>query len=260
MDKKNKNTINNKVYLSIIIPAYNEEKNILRTLKKVGSFLELQDYSYEILVMDDGSTDSTCEIATNFSKANSLVKVCKLPHRGKAATVISGMEMANGEYVLFSDADLATPIEEVKKLMHYITNDKYDIAIASREGVGAVRKNEPLLRHVMGRIFNLVVQSLLVRGLNDTQCGFKLFSSVACKKVVSKLSLYKNAKEIKVPKVTAFDVEILFVAKKLGFKIKSVPVEWTHVETDRINPLRDSFVNFFDVVKVWINDKKGYYK
>lgn len=260
MDKKIKKQVKNRVFLSIIVPTYNEEKNILNTLKKIGSFLESQKYTYEILLMDDGSTDSTSEIASNFSKANKFVKVCKLPHRGKAATVIAGMEMAGGDYVLFSDADLATPIEEVKKLLHYVINDKYDIAIASREGIGAVRKNEPFIRHIMGRVFNLIVQILLVKGLKDTQCGFKLFTNHSCKKVVSKLSLYKNAKEIKVPKVTAFDVEILFVAKRLGFKIKSVPVEWTHIETDRINPLRDSFVNFFDVLKVWLNDKKGYYK
>lgn len=259
MEQK-KEAVSSKIYLSVVIPAYNEEKNILTTLKKVEAYLEKQDFSYEILVMDDGSSDSTAEIANNFAKANKNVQVFVLPHRGKAPTVIDGMEKATGKFILFSDADLATPIEEVKKLLHYLVDDNYDLSIASREGVGAVRRNEPFIRHLMGRVFNYIVQILLVKGLNDTQCGFKLFKHNVCKNIVSKLSLYKNSKEIKVPKVTAFDVEILFVAKKLGYKIKSVPVEWTYVETPRISPLRDSIVNFLDVVKVFVNDKKGNYK
>lgn len=257
-DKKEK--IKKAVFLSVVIPAFNEEKNILNTLKRVEGFLNEQEYSYEILVMDDGSTDSTVEVANNFARANKNVKVHSLPHRGKASTVLEGMQKSEGDFVLFSDADLATPIEEVRKLLHYATNEKYDVVIASREGVGAVRKDEPFIRHLMGRVFNIIVQLLLVKGINDTQCGFKLFSQTSAKKIVSKLSLYRNAKVIKIPKVTAFDVEMLFVAKKLKYKIKSVPVEWQYVETKRVSPLRDSFVNFWDVVKVFINDKKGKYK
>lgn len=258
--EKNQIKKNSKVFLSVVIPAYNEEKNILSTLKATEAFLEKQSYTYEVLVMDDGSSDSTLNIANNFAKNSKNIQVHNLVHRGKAPTVIDGIKNSNGKYILFCDADLATPIEEVKKLLHYLVEDKYDIAIASREGVGAVRKNEPLMRHIMGRVFNLLIQLILFKGIEDTQCGFKLFKSEAAKKIISKMKLYENAKQIKVARVSAFDVEILFIAKKLGFSVKSIPVEWNYVETTRVNPIRDSFVNFLDVVRVYINDKKGLYK
>lgn len=246
-------------YLSVVIPAYNEEKNILSTLKRVESFLNDYKKSYEVLVMDDGSADSTYEISSNFVKTNKKLKVYNLPHKGKANAVISGIKAAKGKYILFADADLATPIEEVKKLLHYITDKKFDISIGSREGVGAVRKDEPFYRHFMGRVFNFIVQAILIKGIEDTQCGFKLFTNESAKKIIKKMKLYSDAPEIDVPKVTAFDTEILFVAKKLGYKVKSVPVEWQYVDTDRVSAWRDSIHNFLDVVKVWSNDKKGLY-
>ena len=246
-------------YISVVIPAFNEEKNILSTLKKVESFLINYKKSYEILVMDDGSTDATVSIATTFANTNPKIKIVPLIHKGKANAVIQGLKKAQGKYILFSDADLATPIEELKKLLHYITDQKYDISIGSREGVGAVRKDEPLYRHIMGRIFNYLVQIVLIKGINDTQCGFKLFTYESAKTIIKKMKLYSDAPEIKVAKVTAFDTEILFLAKKLGYKVKSVPVEWQYVETVRVSAWRDSLQNFLDVVNVWINDKKGLY-
>jgi len=148
----------------------------------------------------------------------------------------------------------------LKKLLHYITDQKYDISIGSREGVGAVRKDEPFYRHLMGRVFNYLVQIILIKGINDTQCGFKLFTNESAKAIIKKMRLYSNAPEITVAKVTAFDTEILFLAKKLGYRVKSVAVEWQYVETNRVSAWRDSLQNFFDVLKVWYNDKKGLYK
>ncbi|PIR43561.1 glycosyl transferase [candidate division WWE3 bacterium CG10_big_fil_rev_8_21_14_0_10_32_10] len=248
-----------KPFLSVIIPAYNEEKNILDTLKNVENFLDKEDYAYEILVMDDGSSDSTYSIANNYSSTNKCIKVFNLPHRGKANTVIDGFKQAKGTYILFTDADSATPISEVKKLLHYVTEQGFDVCIASREGVGAVRKNEPWLRHFMGRVFNTLIRFLLLPGIEDTQCGFKLFTNISAKNIISKMKLYDSAEEINVPKVTAFDVELLFVAIKLRYKVKSVPVEWQYGEDSKVSNLRDSLNNFLDVAKVWWNNKKGLY-
>jgi glycosyltransferase involved in cell wall biosynthesis len=254
-----KEKVINKPYLSVVIPAFNEETNILETLKKTESYLETRDYTYEILVVDDGSIDSTFQIAQNFAKTSKSITVQKLPHRGKAPTVIDGMRMAKGERILFTDADSATPIEEVKKLLHYINDENYDVAIGSREGTGAVRHNEPFIRHFMGRVFNLIVKILLFKGIEDTQCGFKMFTAEANKKIIPKLKIYENAKEIKHASVSAFDVEILYVAKKLDLKIKSVPVDWTYGEDTKVNNIRDSWNNFKDVVTVWNNGRKGKY-
>lgn len=246
-------------YISIVIPAFNEEKNILGTLKKTESFFEGQGYSYEILVMDDGSKDSTYNIASNYARTNPLIKVFKLVHRGKANTVIDGIKMASGSYILFTDADSATPIYEVKKLLHYITDQGFDISIGSREGVGAVRKNEPWLRHFMGRVFNTIIQFLLVSDIEDTQCGFKLFTRDVASNIIKRMKLYTIAEEISVPKVTAFDVEMLFIARKLGYKIKPVPVEWNYGENSKVNNVRDSWNNLLEVLKVWWNNRKGLY-
>ncbi len=247
-------------FISIVIPAYNEEKNILNTLKTIEEFLSQQDYSYEILVMNDGSTDSTSSIAHNFSNTNKHIFVYDLPHKGKANAVLEGFRKAKGTYVLFSDADLATPIKELKKLLHYALDEGYDVVIASREGVGALRKNEPWIRHFMGRVFNYIVQFMLIPGLDDTQCGFKLFKRSKALQIIDKMRIHANSKELKVPKVTAFDVEMLFLARKMGLKIKPVSVEWHYGEDTKVNNLRDSVNNFLEVLKVWWNNKKGLYK
>jgi dolichyl-phosphate beta-glucosyltransferase len=250
---------NNHIYLSVVTPAYNEEKNILNTLKKIEGFLEQEPYNYEVLVMNDGSQDKTGEIAGKYADTNSKIKVYNLPHRGKAPTVVDGIKTARGKYVLFTDADSATPIEEVKKLLFYAVEENYEVVIASREGIGAVRHNEPFTRHIMGRIFNKIVQFLLLPGIEDTQCGFKLFENKAAKKVINNMKLYTEAQEISVPRVTAFDVEMLYVAKKLGYKIKSVSVEWNYGKYSKVSHFRDSLVNLSDVLKVWWNNKKGVY-
>lgn len=245
--------------LSIVIPTYNEEKTIKRSLGKVVDFLESGGFDYEIVVADDGSADGTVAAVETFSPGSKRIRGIKMPHRGKGATVRDGILASGGKYVLFSDADLSTPIEELKRLLNW-TEQGWDIAIGSREGIGARRENEPWYRHLMGRGFNFVVKLIALRGFEDTQCGFKLFKAAAAKDIFARLKLYGDeAKEAAVPKVTAFDVEVLFVAKKLGYKIKEVPVSWHHVKTTRVNPWRDSFSMFWDVVKVRINDLKGLY-
>lgn len=248
-----------KPYLSIIIPAYNEEPNFKKGLiNEVPLYLEKQDYSYEVLIVDDGSSDDTASLAEAFAKKHKNFRVIKNPHQGKAQTVKKGVEEANGELILFTDFDQATPISEVSNLLKFIP--EYDIVIGSRQLAGAKREKEPIHRHIMGLGFNIVVQILTVRGIKDTQAGFKCFKGNVAKELFSALKVYSKGKPVKGALVTAFDVELLFLAKKRGYKIKEVPIIWHHVATTRVNPLKDSVRMFRDVVKIRVNDIRGVYK
>lgn len=248
-----------KPHLSVIIPAYNEEPNFKKgTIDDVPKYLEKQPYSYEILIVDDGSSDKTAQLAQNFAKKHKNVKVLKNPHQGKAETVKTGVEKANGQLILFTDFDQATPIYEVERLLPYFP--EYDIVIGSRQLPGAKREKEPIYRHLMGLVFNLVVQAIAIRGIWDTQAGFKCFKSDVAKELFGKLKVYGKGKKVQGALVTAFDVELLFIAKKKGYKIKEVPIVWHHVATSRVNPIKDSARMFRDVVKIRLNDLAGVYK
>ena len=248
-----------KPYLSVIIPAYNEEPNFKKgTIDEVPKYLEGQNYSYEILIVDDGSEDDTAKLAADFAKKHKNVRVVKNPHQGKAETVKTGVEKAQGELILFTDFDQATPLYEVEKLLPYFP--QYDIVIGSRQLPGAKREKEPFYRHLMGLVFNLVVQAIAVRGIWDTQAGFKCFKGNVAKDLFGNLKVYGRGKKVQGALVTAFDVELLFIAKKKGYKIKEVPIVWHHVATSRVNPLRDSLRMFRDVVKVRLNDIRGVYQ
>ena len=250
-----------KIDLSIVIPAYNEEKNIELTLKNVEQYLDEEKLSYEVIIVDDGSRDKTVEIVSVFSANKSNIKIIKNPHRGKGFTVRTGVFASSGGNILFMDADGSTPIRELKRLSFWLTNNNFDIVIASREGKGARRTGEPYLRHLMGRVFNFIVQLVTLPGINDTQCGFKLFRSEAAKNIFSKLSVYGDTSpEIPFAFTGAFDVEVLYLARKFGYTIKEVPIEWTYSKTERVDPLRDSFRMFRDVLKIRLNDLRGRYK
>lgn len=247
-----------KPFLSVIIPAYNEEPNFKKGLiDEVPRFLENQDYTYEVLIVDDGSSDNTASLAQEFAKSHKNFRVIKNPHQGKAQTVKKGVEEANGDLILFTDFDQATPISEVANLLKYIP--EYDIVIGSRQLAGAKREKEPIHRHIMGLGFNFVVQLLTIRGIRDTQAGFKLFKGNIAKELFSALKVYSKGKQVKGALVTAFDVELLFLANKRGYKIKEVPIVWHHVATTRVNPIKDSLRMFRDVVKIRLNDIKGVY-
>jgi len=249
--------------LSVVIPTYNEEKRgIKKNLGVVVDFLESEGFNYEVIVADDGSTDNTVAVVEEFARGKERVRVLKLPHRGKGATVRDGMLEAKGKYILFSDADLATPIEEVKRLLNWVKNQGFDIAIASREGIGARRENEPWYRHLMGRVFNFLVKLVALRGIEDTQCGFKLFKAAAAKDILARLKIYgrEGTAELRHPYLGAFDVEVLFLARKLGYKIKEVPVVWYYTETQKLDPFRDSIRMARDVLRVRLNDLKGVYR
>lgn len=248
-----------KPHLSVIVPAYNEEPNFKKGLiDEVPKYLQKQDYEYEVLIVDDGSEDDTAKQSMQFAKKHKNIKVIKNPHQGKAETVKTGVKSARGELILFTDFDQATPISEVEKLTPFFP--EFDIVIGSRQLPGAKREKEPIYRHLMGLVFNLIVQIIAVRGIWDTQAGFKCFKGQVAKELFSRLKVYGEGKKVQGALVTAFDVELLFLAKKMGYKIKEVPIIWHHVATSRVSPLKDSLRMFRDVVKVRVNDLSGVYK
>ena len=246
---------------SIIIPAYNESDKIIPSLTQVVTFMRNFSDSFEILVVDDGSSDNTVELVEGYARDNEEIRLIKNAHKGKGPTVWTGMMEAKGRYIYMADADLSTPISELETLFKWITEHGLDVVIASREGIGSKRVNEPYYRHLMGRVFNAMVQIIALKGIKDSQCGFKLFTKKAAKEIFKRTQIYgKDSKELKKGYMGAFDVEVLFLARKLGFKIKEVSVTWTYVQTSRLNPLSDSIKMVMDVIKVRINDLKGIYK
>ncbi len=246
---------------SIVIPAYKESDKIIPTLTQVLTFMRNFSTSFEVIVVDDGSPDNTAELVEGYATEHGEIRLIKNPHKGKGPTVWTGMMEAKGNYIYMADADLSTPISELEILFKWITEHGFDMVIASREGIGAKRVNEPYYRHFMGRVFNFMVQLMALPGIKDSQCGFKLFKKKAAKEVFKRLKIYgQDSKELKKGYMGAFDVEVLYLARKLGFKIKEVSVTWTYVQTSRLNPLSDSIKMLRDVAQVRLNDLKGVYK
>lgn len=247
-------------FLSIIIPSYNEQRNIRAgSLDEVLQYLKKQKYSWELILSDDGSTDGTGETLDGFAKKHVGVMVLHNIHAGKAPTVAAGMLKAQGKWRLFCDFDQSTPLSEVEKLLVAVEKGA-DIAIGSRGMAGARRDKEPLYRHVMGKGFNILVQLLAVPGISDTQCGFKLFSGDAVEKLFPALKVYGGAQERADAYTGAFDVELLYLAKKQGFVVTEVPITWKHAATDRVSPLKDSLRMLRDIVAIRYTDILGRYK
>lgn len=245
---------------SIVIPAYNEADKITSTLTQVTSYMASFAPSYEILVVDDGSNDKTPEKVEEYALSNENVTLIRNQHKGKGVAVWTGVMRSDSQYIYLCDADLSTPISELKKLSVWAKDHDFEIVIASREGPNAQRLNEPLYRHLMGRIFNTAVQILAVPGIKDTQCGFKLFKSSSAKQIFAKLKVYNpQAEVLSKAYMGTFDVEVLFLARKMGFKIKEVPVIWKYVKTNRLSPVTDSIKMLKDVAQVRVNDFKGKY-
>lgn len=244
--------------LSVVIPAYNESDNLKDgVLDAVDGYLGAQKYQWEAIVVDDGSTDNTVAKLTGWIKTKSHWHLVKNPHRGKAQTVKAGVMAAGGSLILFTDFDQATPISEIEKLLPFI-NKGYSLVIGSREVKGSERKGEPWHRHIMGKMFNIIVQLFTVRGIHDTQCGFKLFTKECAKDLFNNLVVYGDRAEENAF-TGAFDVELLYLAQKRNYKIAEVPVLWTHVKTTRVNPVRDSLRMFLDVLRIRLADISGKY-
>ncbi|MEK7543344.1 MAG: glycosyltransferase [Patescibacteria group bacterium] len=246
-------------FLSIVIPAYNEETNIrLGALDKVSRFMESRKYSWEVILVDDGSTDETSKLLDEYAHATSGFRVMHNPHQGKAATVVTGSLEARGDIVLFTDLDQATPIGEVEKLFPWFDKG-FDVVIGSRS---KRREGAPLTRIAMARGFMWLRSIVLgLHGITDTQCGFKAFRHAVVRKIFGRLKLYGNNHVVQGSMVTAgFDIEMLFVAKQLGFHIKEVSVEWHYVETRRVSPIKDSWQGLMDILKIRMNAWRGIYQ
>ena len=246
--------------LSLIIPAFNEAHRIEETLREAAEFMSSDFPQSEIILVDDGSTDDTLHIAQGVAAAYPSLRVIANRHGGKAAAVQTGMTEARGDLIGFSDADLATPLRHLHDLVAAIDNG-CAIAIGSREGAGAVRIGEPTYRHVMGRAFNWLVRLVALPGFADTQCGFKLFRREAVDQILSSTRLYSGASDsITGPRVTAFDVELLVIARRQHLRICPVPVTWSYGEQTKVDPLRDTWYNLTDVLRIKVHDLRGRYR
>jgi dolichyl-phosphate beta-glucosyltransferase len=224
--------------ISIVIPAYNEEFRLPSTLSTIIEFTSKRSEDFELIVVDDGSRDNTVQVAKNFE---GKVLVLALDRNlGKGAAVRLGMLEAKGDYIFFSDADLSTPISELDKLLNELKNSS-DIAIGSRAvDFSSIKIHQPFYREFMGKTFNQIVQLLVVKGIKDTQCGFKGFSHDSAKNVFGKSKINGFG----------FDVEILYLARRMGYKIKEISVEWFNDEQSKINPITDSFKMLMEIIRI----------
>ena len=234
--------------LSIIVPAYNEERRLPTTLPRIVAFVEAQAYHGEVIVVDDGSVDSTATVVEEMAAQQPRITLIRNEHRGKGYAVKTGMLAAQGDYLFLCDADLSMPIEEVARFIPPAL-EAYDVAIGSREVEGARRYDEPTLRHLMGRVYNLLVRLLAVSGFQDTQAGFKCFRREAA----HDLFPYQTMDGF------GFDVEILFIAQRRGYRIVEVPIDWYHMTNSRVSPVGDSVRMFREILQVRINDWRGMY-
>ncbi|MBM2834085.1 MAG: hypothetical protein HW406_1246 [Candidatus Brocadiaceae bacterium] len=238
-------------FLSVIIPAYNEGKRLLPTLSKICAYLSTKDFPYEIIVVDDGSTDNTLQIVENFAKSDKhIVILTNGQNKGKGYSVRRGMLSAKGEYVFFTDADLSTPIEEVEKCLLYLMNG-YDVVIGSRSIAGSnIIVHQPWYREKMGKIFNFMVNMVLLKGIIDTQCGFKGFKRDVVKTVFSRCKIDGFS----------FDVEALYLSRKYNYKIKEIPIRWENSTLSKVSPIKHSLQMFKDLIGIKIKDLKGDYR
>ncbi|MCM8829952.1 MAG: glycosyltransferase family 2 protein [Candidatus Omnitrophica bacterium] len=233
--------IEKKMDLSIIIPAYNEEKRLGTTLERIYTYFQNTGLIFEIIVVDDGSKDGTVNLVKNFSIDHPEVKLrCHLKNKGKGAAVKTGVLSAEGDIILFTDADLSTPIEEFEKLKKAI-DDGYDIAIGSRGVVGAkVKVKQNFIRRLIGMIGCYIIKMMVVNRFADTQCGFKMFKNPCGKKLFKEQMITGFA----------FDVEVLYKAVKNGYRIKEIPVEWLNSSESKVSVIKDPLKFLKDLMRI----------
>jgi glycosyltransferase involved in cell wall biosynthesis len=234
--------------ISIVIPAYNEEARIAATLNTLCEHLQQRPWDWEIRLVDDGSSDGTARVAEAFAVEEPRLVVQREPHRGKGGAVKAGLLAARGTYRFMCDADLSMPIEELDGFLPPLAGE-FDVAIGSREGIAAKRVGEPGHRHLIGRLFNFFVQQLILPGIEDSQCGFKMFTAPAAASIF--------------PLVTidgwAFDVEVLTIARAQGLRIVEVPIEWHYREESRLSMLPDGFAMLGQLLRVKARTLRGVY-
>ena len=236
------------ITFSLIIPAHNEEHRLPATLQTANAFLGKQPYTSEILVVENGSHDATAVVTEAFAAEHPRVRLIREGHRGKGLAVRRGMLEAAGDYRFICDADLSMPIEEVAKFLPPKL-EQYDVAIGSREAPGARRYNEPAYRHLMGRVFNTLVKLFAVPGFEDTQCGFKCF----CREAALDIFRVQRLEGM------SFDVEALYIARKRGYRIVEVPIDWYYMSESRVRLVEDSLRMFSDILAIRRNWRSGKY-
>ncbi len=236
------------ILFSLILPAYNEETRLPDCMEKVAGFIVSREEPIEVIIVENGSSDRTYEMACSYAEKYPWLSVLHEDKAGKGNAVRRGMLEAHGRYRMFADVDFAMPVEA---LDHFIPKEgqSYDIAIASREAKGAERCNEPLIRRLGGRVFNLIVQLIAVRGISDTQCGFKSFSAEAAEKLF-RMQLIDG---------WAFDAELLYLAQKSGYRIEQIPVKVSYEGNSKVNVVRDSLKMLRELLQIRRNDAAGRY-
>lgn len=231
-----------------MIPAYNEETRLPRTLRQVFAYLEKQSYPYEVIVVENASTDRTLEVAQIFARDHPALRVLRESQPGKGNAVRRGMLEARGEFRFISDADLSMPIEELSRFLPpALTN--FDVAIGSREAPGAVRYNEPSYRHLGGRLINHVIQWLILPGLNDTQCGFKCFRGAIAETLFQQQTLMG----------WSFDIELLYLARRHKYRLVEVPIHWYYDAESKVSAVRDAMRMIGDIFRIHFNAMRGRY-
>jgi len=235
-------------FLSLILPAHNEEQRLSNCLQNLAGFLQKQDYSSEILVVENASSDRTLKVASGFAHRIKNLRIIHLEDRGKGLAVQTGMLAAEGEFRFFADVDFSMPVEEINRFFPPVV-PKAQITIASREAPGAVRYNEPAFRHFTGRVFNSLVRMSVVPGLQDTQCGFKCFRHDIAEQLFSRQTITG----------WSFDAEILFIASKRKYKILEIPIPWYFNPESKVRLFNDSFQMAIDILTIHHNDQLGKY-
>jgi glycosyltransferase involved in cell wall biosynthesis len=234
--------------LSLVIPAYNEQARLPYTLSEIEAWVRRQAIECEVVVVDNGSRDATSAVVQQAGVAFPMLRLLRTDRRGKGCAVRAGMLSAKGDVVIFADADLSWSVDDLTRFVSMVDAEN-PVVIGSREGTGARRTSEPVYRHLMGRVFNRVVQALAVPGIEDTQCGFKAFRADAARAIFGRQRLDGFG----------FDVEVLYLARRLGYPIRVVPLHWEHKENSRVAPLRDTLAMLTDVLRVRFNGWRGRY-
>jgi glycosyltransferase involved in cell wall biosynthesis len=237
------------IFLSIIIPAYNEEKRLPGTLDQIDRFLQQQVFLAEVLVVENGSQDRTFEIAQAFSQQHPAFRAIHVDRRGKGLAIQCGMLEAHGAYRFMCDADLSMPAGEISRFVPPQL-EAFDVAIASREAPGAVRYNEPAFRHVGGRLVNTMIRRLALPELHDTQCGFKSFRAAVAEDLFNHQTMPG----------WSFDVEVLYVACKRNYRVIEVPIPWYYSSESKVNPVKDTIQMTRDILRIRKNEKEGMYR
>ncbi len=235
-------------FLSIVIPAHNEQNRLPGTLEQIFDFLKKQSFTSEVVVVENGSSDRTYDIAREFAKQHGNLRVIQNDWRGKGLAIQRGVREATGTYVFMCDADLSMPVEEISKFIPPQLQD-VDIAIASREAPGAIRYDEPYYRHLTGRVFNTLIRLLVLPHLQDTQCGFKCIRA----NVANDIFRYQTLTG------WAFDVELLYIARHHGYKVVEIPIHWYFNADSKISVFRDSLRMFLDLLLIRRNARRGLY-